>query len=94
MDVIWRCESDMPLEFMFDTQLLLEGESLEPEVIREYITSNLYGDSLLVVGNSQLVKLHFHTNEPWEVLQYVSQLGSIFDIVIENMERQQNGLQG
>ena len=51
-------------------------------------------DLLLAVGGGPLVKIHFHTNEPWKVLEYCASLGEIYDIVVENMERQSNGLQG
>jgi len=40
------------------------------------------------------VKIHFHTNEPWKVLAYCNTIGEIYDIVIEDMIRQANGLQG
>lgn len=82
------------LEFRFDTQLLIEGEGLSEDVINDYITENFEGDCLLVVGDENLIKIHFHTNSPWKILEYGSSLGDIFDVVIENMERQQNGLQG
>ena len=36
----------------------------------------------------------FHTNVPWRVLEYCAALGDVFDVVVENMERQANGLQG
>ena len=82
------------LEYKFDTQLLIEGHGLSEDSIHEYITKNLKGDCLLVVGDEDLIKLHFHTGEPWRVLEYCASLGDIFDIVIENMERQENDLQG
>lgn len=82
------------MEFKYDTQLLLEGEALSSEEIRAHITEQIAGDCLLVVGGGALVKLHFHTNTPWQVLEYCASLGDVFDIVIENMERQANGLQG
>ena len=47
-----------------------------------------------VVGDENLIKIHFHTNEPWLVLKYCASLGEIFDIVIEDMDRQARGLQG
>ncbi|MBQ6146924.1 MAG: kinase to dihydroxyacetone kinase, partial [Clostridia bacterium] len=49
---------------------------------------------LLCVGDETLIKIHFHTNEPWLVLQYCASLGEIFDIVVEDMDRQARGLQG
>ncbi len=82
------------LEFKFDTQLLIEGKNLKERAIRKYITQNFEGDSLLAVGDEELIKIHFHTNEPWKVIEYASTLGEIYDIIIENMERQANGLQG
>jgi len=82
------------LEFKFDTQLLIEGTNLSEDEINDYITENFQGDSLLAVGDDELIKIHFHTNKPWEVIEYCSTLGEIYDIVVENMERQQNGLQG
>lgn len=82
------------LEYKFDTQLLIEGENLSEDEINEYITKNIEGDCLLAVGGEELIKIHFHTNTPWKVLEYCTSLGDIHDIVIENMERQANGLQG
>ena len=79
------------LEYKFDTQLLIEGESLSEDEINEYITKNIQGDSLLAVGTEKLVKIHFHTNTPWRVLEYCASLGDIHDVVIENMERQAKG---
>lgn len=82
------------LEYRFDTQLLIEGKGLSEDAIIRHISDHIRGDSLLVVGDAELIKIHFHTNEPWDVIAYAATLGDIYDIVVENMERQQNGLQG
>lgn len=82
------------LEFKYDTQLLIEGTNLSEDAINEYITNNFKGDCLLAVGDDELIKIHFHTNEPWDVLAYCSTIGEIYDVVVENMERQENGLKG
>ena len=82
------------LEFKYDTQLLIEGENLDEDEISEYFTEHFKGDCLLAVGDDELIKIHFHTNEPWKVLEYCASLGEIHDIVIENMERQADGLSG
>lgn len=60
------------LEYRYDTQLLIDGEGLDEDMI----------------------KIHFHTNEPWKVLEYCSTLGEIYDIVVEDMDRQARGLRG
>lgn len=82
------------LEFKYDTQLLIEGTGLDEDDINAYIRQNFSGDSLLAVGDEALIKIHFHTNEPWKVLEYCSTLGEIYDIVVEDMDRQSRGLKG
>lgn len=81
-------------EFRYDTQLLIEGEGLDEDEIFDYITENFAGDCLLAVGDEDLIKIHFHTNEPWNILEYARSLGEIYDIVIEDMDRQSRGLKG
>lgn len=82
------------MEYIFDTQLLIEGQGLSEDEIHDYITQNFVGDCLLAVGDDELIKIHFHTNEPWKVLEYCDSLGEIYDIVIEDMDRQSRGLKG
>ena len=82
------------LEFKYDTQLLIDGDDLSEDAIRDYFNNNFKGDCLLAVGDSETIKIHFHTNEPWLVLEYCATLGEIYDIVVEDMERQSRGLQG
>lgn len=82
------------LEYRYDTQLLIEGEDLDEDDIRDYFIENFDGNCLLAVGDEDLIKIHFHTNEPWKVLEYCRTLGEIYDIVIEDMERQSRGLKG
>lgn len=82
------------LEYKYDIQLLIEGTDLNEDAINKYFTENFDGDCLLAVGDSELIKIHFHTNQPWKVLEYCAGLGEIYDIVIEDMDRQSRGLQG
>lgn len=82
------------IEFRYDTQLLIEGKNLSEEAINEYFNTHFKGDCLLAVGDDTLIKIHYHTNEPWEVLEYCASLGEIYDIVVEDMDRQARGLKG
>lgn len=82
------------LEFRYDTQLLIEGTDLDEDEISDYITEHFKGDCLLAVGDEELIKIHFHTNEPWKILEYGASLGEIYDIVVEDMDRQSRGLKG
>lgn len=81
-------------DYRYDTQLLIEGEDLDEDEINDYFVENFKGDCLLAVGDDELIKIHFHTNEPWKVLEYCSTLGEIYDIVVEDMFRQAKGLKG
>jgi dihydroxyacetone kinase-like predicted kinase len=85
---------EQTIEFRYDTQLLIEGEDLDEDEISDYITENFEGDSLIAAGDDVLIKIHFHTNEPWLVLEYGQSIGDIYDAVVENMQRQEEGLQG
>lgn len=82
------------LQYKFDTQLLIEGKNLSEDKINEYIIANIAGDCLIAVGDEELIKIHYHTNMPWKVLEYGASLGDIHDIVVENMERQSHALDG
>ena len=81
-------------DYRYDTQLLIEGEGLDEDEINDYFRVHFDGDCLLAVGDDELIKIHFHTNEPWKVLEYCRSLGEIFDIVVEDMFRQARGLKG
>ncbi len=87
-------EEEDELKYRYDTQLLIEGEGLDEDKIKEHFNTKFVGNCLLVVGDSELIKIHYHTNEPWKVLEYCRSLGEIFDIVVEDMVRQASGLQG
>lgn len=87
---------DDQFAYRYDTQLLIDrrDKELDEDEIAEDITANIEGNSLIVAGDEDLVKIHFHTNEPWKVLEYCNTVGEIYDIVVEDMIRQSNGMQG
>ena len=83
-------------EYRYDTQLLIErtDTDLDEDEIHDYIMDNIPGDCLIAVGDEDLIKIHYHTNTPWKVLENCSTKGEIFDIVGEDMDRQSRGLKG
>ena len=52
------------------------------------------GDSLVVVGDENLVKVHVHTNVPGKALQYALRLGQLSNIKIDNMREQHASITG
>ena len=82
------------IEYRYDTQLLIDAEGLDEDEVSEYFEKNFKGDCLLAIGDEEVMKIHYHTNEPWKVLEYCASLGEIYDIVVEDMNRQARGLKG
>ena len=78
----------------YDTQLLIDGCKLDEDALRLSIAEKFEGDSLLAAGGTELMKIHFHTDAPWKLLECCASLGEIYDIVIEDMSRQTRGLPG
>ena len=87
---------DDQFAYRYDTQLLIDrrDKDLDEDEIADYITDHIEGNSLIAAGDEDLVKIHFHTNEPWKILEYGQSIGDIYDVVVENMQRQEEGLKG
>ncbi len=71
------------LEYQYCTELLIKGEDMNPEEIKQHLAP--LGDSMLVVGGDDLVKVHIHVNHPGKVLESCLQWGQLSDIKINNM---------
>jgi uncharacterized protein len=52
------------------------------------------GDSLLVIADEELVKVHVHSEQPGTVLSYGQRYGSLINIKIENMRQQHTNIVG
>ncbi|MEG1500979.1 MAG: DAK2 domain-containing protein, partial [Clostridiales bacterium] len=81
------------IEFGYCTEFFILGKNIPVEKIKNYYTKNIPGDSLIVVGMEDFVKVHFHSNAPWKILEYASSFGDLNDIKIDNMRCQNQKLQ-
>lgn len=70
----------------YDVQFLLQGENLDVAQIRADIDA--MGTSTLVVGDSHVIKVHVHTQEPGSPLNYAARLGTLSRITVENLQEQ------
>lgn len=70
----------------YDVQFILKGENLDVGVVRAAIDS--MGWSTVVVGNPAAIKVHVHVHDPGIPLSYAVSLGTISDIIVENMQEQ------
>lgn len=73
-------------EYNYDTQFVIRGEDLDVARIREEIAN--MGDSVLVVGTGDTVKVHVHCDHPGVVLDYGISQGKVTSVMIENMQLQ------
>lgn len=53
---------------------------------------NEYGDSLLVIADETVAKVHIHSERPGDVLTYGQQYGSLINMKIENMREQHSNI--
>ena len=52
------------------------------------------GDSLLVISDDEIVKVHIHSEQPGDRLNYGQQFGSLIKIKVENMREQHSAIVG
>jgi len=72
--------------YNFDTQFIIHGQALDVNAIRERIAE--FGDSVMVVGDEQAVKVHVHCDDPGLALSYGITQGRVTTVIIENMQEQ------
>ncbi|MCS7351361.1 MAG: DAK2 domain-containing protein [Anaerolineae bacterium] len=70
----------------YDVQFILVGRHLDVDQIRRDLEA--MGDSVLVVGDANTVKVHLHVHDPGQPLSYAIRWGSLRDVVVEDMQAQ------
>ncbi len=77
-------KNELELEFQYCTELLIKN-CTNPNLddIKDHLAP--LGDSMIVVGDEDIVKVHIHSNHPGKVLETSLQWGSLSDIKINNM---------
>ena len=78
------------IKFAYCTEFILESNKITDDKIRDIMLP--YGDSLAVVGDEGVIKVHVHTNEPGSVLQEALKHGQLVTIKIENMKVQHENI--
>lgn len=75
-----------PDDYGYCTEFLVRGHGLDFGVIRERLTS--LGDSLLVVGEEDVIRVHIHTFQPGQAIDVALAFGGVEQVKIENMQQQ------
>lgn len=82
--------SSEDIEFGYCTEFILESNKTDEIQMRDIMLN--YGDSLAIVGDEGVIKVHVHTNNPGEVLQEALKFGQLITIKIENMRVQHENI--
>ena len=79
-------KTDEKAQYGYCTEFLLHGKTLDPDAIREKLSA--VGESVLVVGDASMIRVHLHTFDPGVALSYASALGTLQQVKVENMDDQ------
>lgn len=71
------------LAYQYCTEVLIKGTDLNEQDVKDHLDP--LGNSMLVVGGGELLKVHIHSNHPGKVLETCLQFGSLSDMKINNM---------
>ena len=75
------------ITFTYCTEFIIQRENnLDPEKLRDFLSS--LGDSLVLVDDEEIIKVHVHTNDPGKALHEAIEYGSFVTVKIENMRLQ------
>ena len=75
------------ITFTYCTEFIISRENdKDPELLRAFLDS--LGDSLVLVDDEEIIKVHVHTNDPGKALHEAIEYGSFVTVKIENMRLQ------
>ena len=75
------------ITFTYCTEFIIQPENdKDPESLRAFLDS--LGDSLVLVDDEEIIKVHVHTNDPGKALHEAMDFGSFVTVKIENMRLQ------
>lgn len=86
IDVDLHVDSFSEDQTRYCTELLMEGKNLNSSSIKALL--HPYGDSLVVAGNKELVRVHIHTNDPSKIFELAENIGQVIDQKVDDMKRQ------
>ena len=87
-DMDFMSPEDIVYGFCTEFTVRLDKEKKEFDEDKFRVDMSKFGDSLLVISDSEYVKIHVHTETPGEVFNYGQQYGELIKIKSDNMREQ------
>lgn len=74
------------IKFLYCTEVMIQGDCSTAPTLRTKLSP--LGDSMLVIGDEDVIKIHIHSNDPGKVISHCLVHGELIDVKIENMKMQ------
>lgn len=85
-----KSTAEADIKFGYCTEFIILGDASNAKVFQDEIEP--LGDSMIVVGYDDVIKVHIHTNDPGDVLAKAVKLGELSKIKIDNMREEHREL--
>ncbi|NRY62156.1 DAK2 domain-containing protein [Clostridium beijerinckii] len=85
-----KATEEIDIKFGYCTEFIILGDAKRAQDFQNEIES--LGDSMIVVGYDDVIKVHIHTNDPGLVLSKAVAIGELSKIKIDNMREEHREL--
>ena len=85
-----KSTAEADIKFGYCTEFIILGDASNAKAFQDEIEP--LGDSMIVVGYDDVIKVHIHTNDPGDVLAKAVKLGELSKIKIDNMREEHREL--
>lgn len=91
-EILDQGELEQEIKYGYCTEFFIKAKDADLETFKDKLEK--IGDSIIVVGSDDIVKVHVHTNEPGYILSEALKLGELNKIKIDNMREQHRSIIG
>jgi hypothetical protein len=86
LSVVEQRHNTEPSPYGYCLELLLEGRGMDVAALRDEVL--LHGDSVIVVGDEEMIRIHVHTDDPGAILTRGTAVGQLAQVKVDNINRQ------
>ena len=83
---VFTTDKTADITYRYCTEALVRGASFDKNDLQSKLMEK--GDSLIITGDGELLKIHIHTNEPTVVLDFMGGLGTLVKTKVDDMKSQ------